>query len=217
MIAHEGWKDLSPPHQAFKSQPCHGVQFTPDQLSSCIHFALGNRARFLWEEQVSATRKFCHRIFERVKKYLCHTHLCKHLRSQRNIYYYLVAHLIVRALKIWPGWTHLTLGNCTMVVLCLSLVNQIHISSGSSHEWLWSCSKWVSLIHHEPNSSYLNVSNKNCWTCNNHAARSSSEQVLARSNAQRRRHRCCIFTTHGRMSAAVHLIFHCIVSVPISS
>jgi hypothetical protein len=26
--APEGWKDLSPPHQAFKSQPCHGGQFT---------------------------------------------------------------------------------------------------------------------------------------------------------------------------------------------
>ena len=62
---HEGWKDLSPPHQAIKSQPCHCGQFTPVQLSCCIHFALGNRARFHWEEQVSTTRKFYRRIFER--------------------------------------------------------------------------------------------------------------------------------------------------------
>ena len=101
-----------------------------------------------------------------------------------------------------------------MVALCLGLVNQTHISSGSSHESLWSCSKWVALIRRETNSSYLHVSDKNFWTCNSHAASSSSKQVLARSNAQRKRHRCCIFTAHARKSPAVHWIFHRIVSVP---
>ena len=94
---------------------------------------------------------------------------------------------------------------------------QTHISSGSSHESLWSCSKWVALIRREPKSSYLHVPDKNCWTCNSHATRSSSEQVSAWSNAQWRRHRCCIFTAHARKSPAVHWIFRRIVSVPISS
>ena len=125
--------------------------------------------------------------------------------------------MTVRSLSIWPGQTHLTLAKRAMVSLCLGLVNQTCISSGSSHESLWSCSKLVALIYHEPNSSYLHVSDKNYWTYNSYTARSSSEQVLARSNTQWRRHRCCIFTAHARKSPAVHWISRRIVSVPISA
>ena len=75
----------------------------------------------------------------------------------------------------------LTLANCPRVHLCLGLVNKKRISSGSSHEWLWSV----------VNPTY--VFDKIYWICKNHTTMSSSEQVSPRPNAQWRRHSCCIF------------------------